>query len=50
MAVEHLVAVGALINMFLIWMFDLRLRTHLLLGGVPSQGLGAAGSIYEYTP
>ena len=38
MAVEHTVAVGALINMFLIWMFDLRLRTHLLLGGVPESG------------
>ena len=30
------VAVGALINMLLIWMFDLRLRTHLLLGGIIS--------------
>ena len=29
----YVVAVGALINMLLIWMFDLRLRTHLLLGG-----------------
>lgn len=32
----YTVAVGALINMFLIWMFDLRLRTHLLLGGAIS--------------
>ena len=29
----YTVAVGALINMILIWMFDLRLGTHLLLGG-----------------
>ena len=32
----YVVAVGALINMLLIWMFDLRLRTHLLLGGLIS--------------
>jgi hypothetical protein len=32
----YTVAAGALINMVLIWMFDLRLRTHLLLGGVIS--------------
>jgi hypothetical protein len=32
----YTVAVGALINMILIWMFDLRLGTHLLLGGLIS--------------
>ena len=32
----YTVAVGALINMLLIWLFDLRLRTHLLLGGLIS--------------
>ena len=32
----YVVAVGALINMLLIWMFDLRLRTHLVLGGLIS--------------
>jgi Protein of unknown function (DUF4239) len=32
----YTVAVGALINMVLIWIFDLRLGTHLLLGGVIS--------------
>ena len=32
----YTVAAGALINMVLIWMFDLRLRTHLLLGGMIS--------------
>jgi hypothetical protein len=32
----YTVAVGALMNMILIWMFDLRLGTHLLLGGVIS--------------
>jgi hypothetical protein len=32
----YTVAVGALINMVLIWMFDLRLGTHLLLGGLIS--------------
>src|SRR4029078_13369555 len=32
----YVVAVGALINMLLIWMFDLRLRTHLMLGGLLS--------------
>ena len=28
----YTVAVGALINMLLIWLFDLRLGTHVLLG------------------
>ena len=28
------VGVGALINMIFIWLFDLRLRVHLLLGGM----------------
>ena len=32
----YTVAVGALINMILIWMFDLKLRTHLMLGGAIS--------------
>jgi hypothetical protein len=32
----YTVAVGALLNMMLIWLFDLRLGTHLLLGGVIS--------------
>jgi Protein of unknown function (DUF4239) len=32
----YTVAVGALINMLLIWLFNLRLGTHLLLGGVIS--------------
>src|SRR5262245_22275547 len=32
----YTVAVGAFINMVLIWMFDLRLRTHLVLGGAIS--------------
>jgi hypothetical protein len=32
----YVVALGALINMLLMWMFDLRLRTHLLLGGILS--------------
>ena len=32
----YTVAVGALINMLLIWLFDLRLGTHLLLGGLIS--------------
>ena len=32
----YTVAVGALINMVLIWMFKLRLRTHLMLGGLIS--------------
>ena len=30
------VAVGALLNMLLIWLFDLRLGLHLLLGGILS--------------
>jgi hypothetical protein len=32
----YTVAVGALINMLLIWLFDLRLGTHVLLGGLIS--------------
>ena len=32
----YTVAVGALINMLLLWMFNLKLRTHLLLGGLIS--------------
>jgi hypothetical protein len=32
----YTVAVGALINMALIWMFDLRLRSHLVLGAAIS--------------
>ena len=32
----YTVVVGALINMLLIWLFDLRLGTHLLLGGLIS--------------
>jgi hypothetical protein len=32
----YTVAVEALINMVLIWLFDLRLGTHLLLGGLIS--------------
>jgi hypothetical protein len=32
----YTVGVGALINMIFIWLFDLRLRVHLLLGGVIS--------------
>jgi Protein of unknown function (DUF4239) len=32
----YTVAVGALINMLLIWLFNLRLGTHLLLGGLIS--------------
>ena len=32
----YTVAVGALINMIFIWLFDLRLSVHLLLGGVIS--------------
>ena len=32
----YTVAVGALLNMVLIWLFDLRLSTHLLLGGLIS--------------
>ncbi len=32
----YTVAVGALINMIFIWLFDLRLGTHLLLGGMIS--------------
>jgi hypothetical protein len=32
----YTVAVGALINMILIWMFDLKLRTHLVLGAAIS--------------
>ena len=32
----YTVAVGALLNMVLIWLFDLRLGTHLLLGGLIS--------------
>src|SRR6185312_2610575 len=32
----YTVAVGAVINMILIWLFDLRLRTHFLLGGLIS--------------
>ncbi len=30
------VAVGAIINIILLWLFDLRLGTHLLLGGLIS--------------
>jgi hypothetical protein len=30
----YTVGVGALINMIFIWLFDLRLRVHLLLGGL----------------
>jgi hypothetical protein len=30
------VAVGAVINIVLLWLFDLRLGTHLLLGGLIS--------------
>jgi hypothetical protein len=32
----YTVAVGALINIFLLWLFDLRLGIHLLLGGILS--------------
>ena len=32
----YTVAVGALINMIFIWLFDLRLGAHLLLGGMIS--------------
>ncbi|MET0164861.1 MAG: hypothetical protein ABW318_07655 [Vicinamibacterales bacterium] len=32
----YTVGVGALINMIFIWLFDLRLRVHLLLGGIIS--------------
>ena len=32
----YTVAVGALLNMILMWMFDLRLSLHLLLGGILS--------------
>jgi hypothetical protein len=32
----YTVGVGALINMIFIWLFDLRLRVHLLLGGMIS--------------
>jgi hypothetical protein len=32
----YTVGIGALINMIFIWLFDLRLRVHLLLGGVIS--------------
>jgi len=32
----YTVAVGALINVFMIWLFNLRLGTHLLLGGLIS--------------
>jgi hypothetical protein len=32
----YTVGVGALINMIFIWLFDLRLRMHLLLGGMIS--------------
>ena len=32
----YTVGVGALINIFLLWLFDLRLGIHLLLGGILS--------------
>jgi hypothetical protein len=32
----YTVALGALINMIFIWLFDLRVSTHLLLGGLVS--------------
>ena len=32
----YTVAVGALINIFPLWLFDLRLGIHLLLGGILS--------------
>ena len=32
----YTVAVGALLNMILMWLFDLRLSRHLLLGGILS--------------
>jgi hypothetical protein len=32
----YTVAIGALINILLIWLFNLRLGTHLLLGGLIS--------------
>ena len=32
----YTVVIGALLNMFLMWLFDLRLEIHLLLGGILS--------------
>jgi len=32
----YTVALGALINMIFLWLFDLRVSTHLLLGGLVS--------------
>ena len=32
----YTVALGALINMIFLWLFDLRVTTHLLLGGLVS--------------
>jgi len=50
----YTVAAGALINMLLIWMFDLQLRTHLLLGGAISfftvLAVVAAGAFYPDKP
>ncbi len=36
----YVVAVGALLNIILIWLFDMELRVHLILGGVLSLFLG----------
>lgn len=41
----YTVAVGALLNMVLIWLFDLRLGTHLLLGGLISLFTGTMISL-----
>ena len=41
----YTVAVGALLNMVLIWLFDLRLGTHLLLGGLISFFTGTTISL-----
>ena len=41
----YTVAVGALINMILIWLFDLRPHAHRLLGGLISFYLGTVISV-----
>ena len=41
----YTVAVGTLLNMVLIWLFDLRLGTHLLLGGLISFFTGTTISL-----
>jgi len=41
----YTVAVGALINMILLWLFDLPRRTHFILGGLISFYLGTIISV-----